>query len=346
MHSIVREDLENILTSNLPWHRFVNKTVLISGANGFLPAYMVETLLLLNTRHGANAKVVALVRSREKAEKRFAEYLKRSDLSLIVGDVTARIETAQKMDFVIHAASQASPKYYGPDPVGTLNANTLGTNNLLELAKKSSSESFLFFSSGEVYGIVDESKIPIKENDYGFLDPTDVRSCYGESKRLGETMCVSWHKQFGIPSKIVRPFHTYGPGMDLNDGRVFADFVRNIVESKNIEMKSAGLAQRAFCYLADATIGFFKVLLEGVDGRAYNVGNPDAEISIAELAKRLVNLFPEKRLSVVMKENDTKGYIQSAIPRNSPDISRMKELGWTPTTGIDAGFLRTIRSFQ
>jgi nucleoside-diphosphate-sugar epimerase len=346
MRAIVREDLENILASNLPWQRFENKTVLISGANGFLPAYMVESLLLLNSKRGANVRIVAWVRDLEKARKRFSEYLKRGDLSFIVSDVAARIESNEKFDFVIHAASQASPKYYGPDPVGTLNANVLGTNNLLELARSSSSESFLFFSSGEVYGTVDDHRIPTKEDDYGYLDPTDVRSCYAESKRLGETMCVSWNRQFGIPSKIVRPFHTYGPGMDLNDGRVFADFVRNIVESKNIEMKSSGHAQRAFCYLADATIGFFTVLLQGANGMAYNVGNPDAEISILDLANRLVNLFPEKHLAVVLKENDTKGYLRSAIPRNCPDIGRMKQLGWVPTTGIDAGFLRTVSSFQ
>ena len=110
-------------------------------------------------------------------------------------------------------------------------------------------ESFLFLSSGEVYGAIDSVHIPTGEKEYGFIDPTDVRSCYGESKRMGETMCISYFHQFNIPSKIVRPFHTYGPGMQLDDGRVFADFVSDIVNGKDIVMKSDGSAIRAFCIL-------------------------------------------------------------------------------------------------
>src|SRR4030095_11889515 len=123
-------------------------------------------------------------------------------------------------------------------------------------------------------------------------------------RSLGETMCVSWQKQFNVPIKIVRPFHTYGPGMSLDDGRVYADFISDIVNKKNIEMKSDGLAMRAFCYLKDATEGFIRVLLDGNEGEAYNVGNPSCEISILNLAEKLVELFPERKLSVVKKQSE------------------------------------------
>ncbi|MEG4343159.1 NAD-dependent epimerase/dehydratase family protein [Microcoleus sp. A003_D6] len=346
-HLIIQEDLENILAANLPWNNLAGKTVLISGANGFLPAYIVEALLFLNEYTSQEkTKIIALVRNKKKFLNRFSMYQERKELNLIVQDVCSPILIDNKVDYIIHAASQASPKYYGKDPVGTLSANVIGTYNLLNLAKDNPVENFLFFSSGEVYGEVQSSQIPTKESDYGYVDPTKVRSCYAESKRMGETMCVSWCHQYGIPTKIVRPFHTYGPGMSLDDGRVYADFIANIVNNTDIVMKSDGSAIRAFCYLADAIQGFLTVLLKGEDGQAYNVGNDRGEASILDLANRLVSLFPEKRLKVVKQEvTQPPGYLRSNILRNCPDISKVRGLGWEPTTSVEEGFHRTIRSF-
>ena len=127
---------------------------------------------------------------------------------------------------------------------------------------------FYFLVTVKIYGEVTADKIPTKEDYYGYIDPTDIRSCYAESKRMGENMCISWHKQYEVPAKIVRPFHTYGPCMNLDDGRVFADFVSNIVNHENIIMKSNGKSIRAFCYVADPVAGFFTVLLNGQNGES------------------------------------------------------------------------------
>jgi len=346
-HPIIQEDLENILSANLPWTDLAGKTVLVSGANGFLPAYIVETLLYFNEHTSSEKiKLIGLVRNQQKAANRFYLYQKRKNLKLIVQDVCSPIFIDEKVDYIIHAASQASPKYYGKDPVGTLSANVIGTYNLLNFAKDNALEGFLFFSSGEVYGQVTESQIPTQESDYGYVDPTNVRSCYAESKRMGETMCVSWFHQYGVPTKIVRPFHTYGPGMSLDDGRVYADFIADILNNRDIVMKSDGSAIRAFCYLADAIQGFLTVLLKGENGQAYNVGNDHGEASILDLANRLISLFPEKRLKVVKQEvTQAPGYLRSNISRNCPDISKVRGLGWEPTTSVEEGFKRTIRSF-
>ena len=347
-HLIVEEDLETILRADLPWKTLDGKTILVSGANGFLPAYMVETLLYRNERLGRTAtQVLALVRSKERAERRFAAYAGRDDLRFLVQDVSAPVTTDGPVSIIIHAASQASPKFYGSDPVGTLSANVFGTASLLKLAADQGAERFLFFSSGEVYGQVRDDQVPTRENDYGTVDPTQVRACYAESKRMGENLCVSWHHQYGVPAVIVRPFHTYGPGMALDDGRVFADFVADLVAGRDIEMKSDGLARRAFCYLADATLGFFTALFRGVSGQAYNVGNPAAETNILALAQTLVALFPEKKLRVVSAPaaEPTSGYLKSAITRNSPNVAKIRQLGWEPSTTIEDGFRRTIRSF-
>ena len=344
--SILEEDLKTIIAANLPWEKLSSSTILISGANGFLPAYMVETLLYLNVVRDLNIKVIGLVRNREKALARFSHYKEGNALTFIVQDVCQPITYDDKIDYIIHAASQASPKFYGIDPVGTLSANTLGTYNLLDLAHKNHIKSFLFFSSGEVYGQVDDSQIPTKEHQYGYLDPTSLRSCYAESKRMGETICVSWFHQYNVPTKIVRPFHTYGLGMSLDDGRVYADFVADIINNRNIQMKSNGNAIRAFCYIADATIGFFTVLLRGENAQAYNIGNNECEISILNLANALVNLFPDKNLRVIQKDvADNIKYLKSNISRNSPDTTKIKLLDWKPTTSIEEGFTRTIRSF-
>ncbi|MEO5893104.1 MAG: NAD-dependent epimerase/dehydratase family protein, partial [Ferruginibacter sp.] len=241
-------------------------------------------------------------------------------------------------------ASQASPKYYGTDPVGTLSANTIGTYNLLNLAVAKSVEKFLYFSSSEVYGTVASSD-NIGENVYGAIDPTQVRSCYAESKRMGETMCVSFASQYKIPVSTVRPFHTYGPGLSFDDGRVFADFVANIVRGENIVMSSDGSAVRSFCYLADATAGFFTVLLKGQNAASYNIGNPATSISIRDLANLLVDMYPQKKLKAVFKEVDSAVYLQSNVSRLCPAIEKVKALGWEPRTGLSAGFKRTIDSF-
>jgi nucleoside-diphosphate-sugar epimerase len=265
-------------------------------------------------------------------------------LKIIVQDVANQININEKIDYIIHAASPASPKYYNIDPVGVIMPNVLGTKNTLELARKNNIEGYLYFSSGEVYGQLNDGEV-INEDKYGYLDPTTVRACYGESKRMGENLCVSYGHQYNIPVKIVRPFHTYGPGMKLDDGRVFADFVKNIVNNEDIEMKSDGSATRAFCYLADATVGFFKILLEGKNNNAYTLANSNGVISIKDLATELVNMFPEKGLKAIFAEQN-KDYLQSPIKGNSVDTSKLESLDWKATTTIKDGFKKTIRSYK
>ena len=344
---VVLQDVAHILNQPLPWQLLDGATVLVSGAGGVLPAYMVETFAALNKR-GVKLRVVGLVRNLEKARGRLG-HLTSMGVELMQQDITDPLRAdVPKADFIVHAASQASPRFYGADPVGTIEANTTGTQQMLRHAARSECKSFLFFSSGEVYGVPINAANRLTETDYGYLDPTNVRACYAESKRMGETLCVSWHHQFGVPARIVRPFHTYGPGMDLNDGRVFADFVADILAVRDITLKSDGLTVRPFCYLTDATIGFFTALLKGEAGKAYNVGNPDAETSIKDLAHLLVGLFPEMDLRVnhLPPEPSSGGYLQSQVRRSTPDIQRMLALGWQPTTGLSDGFKRTVSAMR
>ncbi|MDF2472495.1 MAG: dTDP-glucose 46-dehydratase [Anaerocolumna sp.] len=345
---IIEEDLQWIIDQHLPWDILKGKTILITGANGFLPAYMLETLLYMNEvlPKSDKVKVIGLVRNKQKALDRFSHYIARNDFELIIQDVCTPLVFNEDIHYIIHAASQASPRFYGVDPVGTLSANVIGTYNLLELAREKQVEGFLFFSSGEVYGQVVPAVERIDELSYGYLDPLNVRSCYAEGKRMGETMCVSWLHQYDVPVKIVRPFHTYGPGMSLDDGRVFADFVSDIVHKRDIAMKSDGRAIRSFCYLADAITGYFTVMFNGNLGEAYNVGNDYEVVSIFDLANVLVDLFSNLKLKVVQyPAPNPREYIQSQVVSTCPDITKLRSIGWSPKFPIREGFKRTIDSF-
>ena len=345
-NKIIESDLKYITNAELNWDIYKNKTVLVSGASGFLPAYMVETLLYLNETRQLNIRIIGLVRNLEKAHERFLHYESSKYLQIISQNVCDRIEIDEKIDYIVHAASLATPKFFSSDPVGTISPNVIGTNNLLNLAVEKKVESFMYFSTSGVHGHVDESAYPVPEDCFGSLDPMDLASCYLESKRMGENMCVAWMHQFGVPIKIVRPAATYGPGFKLGDGRSFADFISNIVNCQDIEVFSDGKALRNYCYLADATVGFFTVMIKGRVGEAYNIAT-DHEISIINLAKLLVEkVFPELNLKVVMKTDASKNYLRVNYSRTVVDITKAKALGWQLSYSIEEGFKRTVDSYR
>lgn len=345
MNKIITKDLDFILNSNVDWERFRNKTIFITGAYGMLLSYMAYTLLRLNELDPKfNVTVIALIRNREKAKKRFGYFIESKYLKLFEHDLLSPIKIRDDIDYIIHGASYSSPHYYGTNPVAVLLPNVIGTYHLLELAKSKKIKSFLFFSSGAVYGKAITEVVT--EKDYGYLDPLDVMSCYGESKRMGENMCKCWYNQFGIPVKIVRPAHIYGPTMDIvNDSRVFANFVNNIVNGQNLVMKSNGSAKRSFCYIADATVANFKVLLDGADGEVYNIGNDAAYVSIRELTEIFISTFPERKLQII-EEGKTNG----SCPESKEDkmlmsSKKVEGLGWKCSFSISEGLKRTVEIF-
>lgn len=342
MSRIPGADLDEIVSDRVvTWSELAGKTVLVTGAGGMLPSWIVATVQHLNDRGlTPPARVVAVVRDAGRARETLGDRLDRPDLDLVVGDVADGIAWDGPVDFVVHAASPASPRTYGSNPIGVIEPNVLGTTHLLRLAHARGAR-LLFLSSSEVYG---PSTGAIVETVFGGVDPATVRACYAESKRLGETLCVAWHHQRGVPAVIVRPFHTYGPTMRLDDGRVFADLVACVAEGRDVALNSDGSARRAFCYVTDATVGFFVILLRGEPGVAYNLGNPDAEVSVRELAERLVAMAPERGLKVTVKEPEA-GYLRSAVARVWPDIGRLRGLGWSPKVGIDDGFRRVLTAF-
>ena len=347
-NTIIKKDIQLILSEGIDWNYFCGKTVLVTGANGFIPSYIVYTLVELNATKCLHNQVtiIALVRNREKAVKKFTSFITEKYFKLLVIDVSTPFSMTQKVDVIIHAASQASPKYYGIDPVGTLKANTLGTANMLDVARNSETGKFLYISSGEVYGVLNGSMPVITETYTGNVDITNVRSCYAESKRMGENMCVCWSHQYKFHVNMLRLSHTYGPGVELDDGRVFGDFVRNLLNNEDILLHSDGKAKRSFVYITDMITALFRVLLRGENKHAYNVA-ADSETEILELAHILCELYPEKKLSVKFIEDaPAAGYIRSASTGAGLNADKLKNLGWKQKIDIRSGFHRMIESYR
>jgi dTDP-glucose 4,6-dehydratase len=345
-NQIVWSDLEIVIERFPAWDFFRRQTILITGGNGLLPSYLVRALLLANRLHRLDLRVTCIIRSRQSDLARLEPWLSDQALDLVYGEVESYpLDQLSQQSIVIHAASGATPAVYQSNPVGIILPNTVGTAHLCEQASVWKSRRFLFFSTGEVYGI--NSSPHFLETDYGLVDPCSLRSCYAESKRCGEAICVAYSHQHELHAVIARIFHTYGPQMKLNDGRVFADFVRDSLEGKRINLASSGEALRCFCYLSDATSAFLHLIVFGEAAQAYNLSNSNAEVSIMDLATLVAGLS-NPPLDVYLGNNqDLKpGYMPSQVPRSLPSIAKMQALGWQPVVGLHDGFKRTLSSYH
>ena len=346
-NKILMEDMENIFNRGYEWNRFDGKRFLISGAYGMLASYIIYFLMYLNIEKNISVQVIAQGKNKKKAEKRFSRYWGHPDFQFINADILDRNESLPHIDYIIHAASWANPRYYSTNPVEVIEPNTLGTYHLLKIALQHRSEGFLFFSSGDIYGQVCGNN-DIMEETLGCMDPLDLHSCYGESKRLGETLCSAFYKEYGVRTVIARVGHTYGPTMDVeNDPRVFAGFMKNALEDDDIVLYSDGSAQRPFCYIADATAAFMLLLLNGNGGEAYNVTNTSQFLSIKELAEIIASL-PDKKLKVTFAGRDTADtYLNNSLNRaNKPVEYKLMKLGWEHQFGAEQGFERVYRSLK
>lgn len=338
------DDMENIYSRGYDWSKFKGKTVLISGAYGMLASYIVYMLMYLNIAKGIRVRVIAQGRSIDKAKRKFGDFWEHPFFSFVDFNLLQEIRNMPHIDYIIHAASLASPQYYVTKPVEVIEPNVIGTYNLLKLAKEHQSEGFLFFSTGDVYGKVDNS-YEICENTIGGMDPLDAHSCYGESKRLGETMCSAFYSEYGVRTVIARISHTYGPTMDIeNDPRVFSSFMKCALEGRDIVLYSDGTAKRSFCYIADATAAFILLLLKGVGGEAYNVANTDQFLSVKELAETIA-MLPDKKLSIrFMQRELSDSYLNNHLNQENRTIeAKLRALGWNTEFDLLQGFSRVYK---
>lgn len=338
MNSILKKDVQDIISDDINWEILKNSSAMITGASGMIGMYLITVMAFLNDMKDYNIKIIAVVRNPSKLPKFIFE---RQDVEILIHDVTEPFEYNDKIDFIIHAASPASPLIMKNMPVETIAANTLGTYNTLQLAKRNQAKRYMFISSREIYGEPYEGQEYFYEDTYGFVDQLNPRSCYSEGKKAAETMCVCFKDEYDLDVKIARLAHTYGPGMSINDGRVQADFLKNLLNGEDIVLKSEGLAVRTYTYISDAVSALFRILLDS-DELVYNIGNEDCKVSIRQLAEILIDIYPEKKLRLVF--DIPKGGTKGTAPYTSGIVNskKIRKLGWNPHYDIKNGFKRTL----
>jgi UDP-glucuronate decarboxylase len=256
-------------------------------------------------------------------------------------DIIQPFDPEEPIDTIMHLAGIASPYYYRAYPIETLEVAITGTRNMLELAEKYDAR-FTFFSSYENYGDPAPNQIPTQESYRGNVSCQGPRACYDESKRVGETLCYIYHTKFGTHTNVIRPFNVYGPGMQETDYRVLPNFASNIKAGRPVSVYGSGNQTRTFCYITDAITGFMKVALRGVAGEAYNIGNPDPEISMMELVKRLEKVIDKKVDLKIIDYPDS--YPADEPNRRCPDIRKARlQLEYAPSVTLDDGLGRFMR---
>jgi nucleoside-diphosphate-sugar epimerase len=351
---VVADDLDRLcrLASN-ELARISGKRLLIAGGAGFLGYYLVQTALHWNARNPSMPRIHVTVLDNfvRGVPAWLTQLLHDSNLTLVKHDVSQPLPDLGHQDFLIHAASIASPIYYRKYPIETMDANINGLRYMLDYCSASLEsgrpvEGMLFYSSSEIYGDPTPENIPTPESYRGFVSCTGPRACYDESKRFGETLCVNFAQQRGVPVKMARPFNNYGPGLKITDGRVIPDFARNILEGRDIVMLSDGSPKRTFCYVTDAVAGYYKILVRGRPGEAYNIGVEAPEISVADLAERMAALGKELfgyEGSVIRTRSSDHLYLVDNPNRRSPVITKARdELGYAPEIAIDEGLRRSL----
>lgn len=320
------------------------KTVLLTGGRGFLGRYFMAVFDALNEKVlDAPVRVVALdnLITAGKTGSDIPDY---EHVRFVQHDVIKPFDWDEAvgggLDYVLHAAGIASPFYYRAYPLETLEVAVSGTRNMLDLADRHDAR-FAFFSSSEIYGDPDPAHVPMQESYRGNVSCQGPRACYDESKRVGETLCYIFHTQNGTHTNTIRPFNVFGPGMQETDYRVLPNFASRLKGGQPLNVYGTGNQTRTFCYITDAMVGFMLVMLKGVAGEAYNIGNPKPEISMVELVQRIEGVLTKPVAHNVIEYPDS--YPADEPNRRAPDIRKARlQLEYEPAVDLDDGLKRFL----
>ena len=304
----------------------VTMNIVITGGSGFVGSYLCEKLI--NDGH----KIIVIDNLLTGSRENINDLLDNENFSFIEHDVQDHIEIEDKVDYVLHFASAASPKAYTEHPVNTLKAGSVGTINTLGLAKKHSAE-YLLASTSEVYG--DPLISPQNEEYWGNVNPNGERSMYDEAKRFAEAAVATYSRSYGLKTKIVRIFNTYGPRMQLNDGRVVTNFIVQALRNENITIYGDGSQTRSFSYVEDTVAGIIS-LMNSTEYDVFNIGNPN-EMTVGQLAEKIIKLTDStSEIKYLELPNDDP-------KQRKPDITKAKtKLNWEPKVNLDEGLAKTI----
>lgn len=350
---VVEDDVRALLSdlaAVLP--RFSGTTVLVSGAGGFLMSYIVETLLAWNaTDAGEPCRIIALDNFKTGLPERLAHLEDLPNFRVLRHDVSEPLNVDEPVHWIVHGASIASPTVYRQYPLETISANVEGTKHLLDLARKNAVRGVIVMSTSEIYGDPHPDFIPTPEDYRGNVSCTGPRACYDESKRMAETLAVTYYRLYGTPIKIIRPFNVYGPGLRLDDRRVLPDFMTCLFEDRSIELLSDGAPTRSFCYVSDAIALMIRALASDFAGDAINTGNDEVEISMRNLAEAVsrtgARVLGRSPIEVHYKSSEDTDYLVDNPQRRCPDLTRARQLfpDWSPRVGLEDGLARLTQHF-
>ena len=341
----LQEDLENIADSNISVEELRGSSILITGATGLVGSQMVRALACINRRKNADIRILALVRSVEKARKIFGKLLDRGDVAVVVADLNESFYVDETVDYIIHGAAVTASKLMVSQPVETIRTAIGGTENILKLALTNKVKSMVYLSSMEVYGTWDGSGM-VTEEKMGYVNPLVVRSNYPESKRMCENMCIAYLSEYDVPVKIARLAQTFGAGILPGENRVFAQFARSAMNRTDIILHTTGQSEGNYCYTADTIRAVLTILVKGENGEAYNISNEETHTTIAEMAEFAAAKLADGKIRVIYdipKEN-TFGY--AADTKMKLSSSKMRGLGWQPQYSLEESYRRMMGSMQ
>lgn len=326
-------DLERAKLPNLSLLQGNN--ILVTGATGLVGSALVELLCLYAKQY--NYHVYAGCRSLRKFETRFGTNTNCHFLEL---EVTRPLNSEISFGYIIHAASGANPTAFATDSVGVMKANLFGVCNLLDYGIKHGLKRFVYISSGESYGEGCPGKW--SESDSGYINPMSVRACYPSSKRAAETLCTAYSAQYGVEAMVARLCHTYGPCFTSSDNRVYAQFIRNVLNGEDIVLKSKGEQYRSWLYVVDCAAALLYIMIDGKSGEAYNVANDESNITIKQLAEIVAESAGKKVVFDLPSDIELIG--STPITKAVFDTTKIESLGWKPLFSIKEGIANTIAS--
>jgi len=322
------EDLKALLGE------YKGKTVMVTGATGMIGQNIVALLEGMNSNLGAGINIIAQCRNSDKASAVFKDYSDSHNIQYVYCDIV-NLPSDLSVDYVIHTASvTGGSKQHLLYPMNTISVALEGTKRVLDLTLKNKARA-IFLSSLEVYGYTGFDFEIIKESDGGYIDPTNPRSSYSESKRMCECMFASYAKQYGLMTYIARLTATFGRGVSQSDKRVFAQFANAVKDGQDIILRSTGESARNYCDCEDAAKALLFIMSRGVPGEAYNVANPDTEITIKDLARLFIKVSNSKSKVIFDLSEDATSFGYNSVMRNVLDSKKLLNLGWKPRYGLD-----------
>lgn len=335
---VLEEDVRQFAGYFELWNQLKGKSFLITGATGLIGSIMIKCLLELNRQRHLDIKILALVRSLEKASLIFGQNNDNLQfLQIDLKEINAN-SIGKEVDYVIHLASPTVGRFMEENPVETLDLAYRSTYALLSFAKQTDVKSLVYVSSLEYYGQVLDDRL-ITEDEQGYVDPMSNRSSYPMGKRAAEYLCYAFSKEYGTPAKVARLTQTFGAGISDNDNRVFAQFARSIIKGEDIVLHTTGESAKPYCYTVDCISAILYILLKGQNGESYNVANPDTYISIRDLAEFLKQHFNPK-IDVRVELIGNMGY--APVTKLRLSAHKLMDLGWQPRHDLKQMFEKLI----